>query len=61
MSLARLRDETRKPFRVGAHVTVQSAQGNPWEGTIAGSLDDYVRVQDQWHQVHLVGVDDITF
>lgn len=61
MSLARLRDQYRKPFRPGAHVTVQSGFADPYPATIVGSVDDCVKVQDDEHRIRVVGVDDITF
>ena len=61
MSLARLRDQYHKPFRPGAHVTVQSGFADPYPATIVGSVDDCVKVQDEQHRVRVVGVDDITF
>ena len=61
MSLARLRDQFGKPFRPGAHVTVQSGFADPYPATIVGSVDDCVKVQDEQHRVRIVGVHDITF
>jgi len=61
MSLAYLRDVYHKPFRPGAHVTVQSGFADPYHATIVGSVDDCVKVQDEAHRVRVVGVDDISF
>ena len=61
MSLAYLRDVYRKPFRVGAHVTVQSGFADPYHATIVGTVDDSVKVQDDEHRIRVVGVGDITF
>ena len=61
MSLAYLRDTTRKPFRPGAHVTVQTGFAPPYAATIVGTIDDMVKVQDEQHRVRIVGVHDITF
>lgn len=65
MSLAYLRDVYHKPFRPGAHVTVQSGFADPYHATIVGSIpgaiDDCVKVQDEQHRIRIVGVDDITF
>lgn len=45
MSLARIRDEFRIPARPGARVTVQTPFTPPVDGTITGSLDDWVIVR----------------
>jgi hypothetical protein len=63
VSLAYLRDTTRKPFRHGVIVTIQRGPYAPkYTAEIVGAKDDWVRVRDvETNHVSLVHHEDVSF